>query len=544
MQLFHGHPCRVFACKYWSPCTSRWCSRAQCRWRSSQTRSPSLVARWLVSETCVRWSSWCGMEYEVDALFHRCLLVTSLWGKSSCACKKPMRSLLSTRSAIWCELLWEARSMQEDWKTRNLTWSSMPITPGIHYFTTVSCGSLVELGESEAYLLCLTDVTGIVEVQAKNACHQEGHRRFVFVKTSEGNMVADMMQYATMTSAKCDVTWGFFCFCVYTWVLCACFCWCKCQCMCWCLCVWLCLFLWTFIIMFLIMRMCPCVVWRFCGCSSFRFLSVYIIFSVCKCSCVCFCRCNQVMCMWMFPFLRRLGMLSAKCDVTWKCRRQWQKMSNNTNIGQAAHGLRFSRWTSWRDSLGGDDMYHSREWSRTDDSAYFPCCVRTASSSSSRLVDDACLPETRDRPVSHWHGGGGSKLRDGNFDLFPWDPACRKGCPLGLGHGTQEQWIHHCAPARAKILRDAWSGPISIFQSEDAGCESSPSILCSICANWVAKVLPALLIEHLCESWKRKEDMDVDTWNVKKNLDRCSYAPKNGYGFALPHLAPIATPTT
>ena len=96
--------------------------------------------------------------------------------------------------------------MQEDWKTRNLTWSSMPITPGIHYFTTVSCGSLVELGESEAYLLCLTDVTGIVEVQAKNACHQEGHRRFVFVKTSEGNMVADMMQYATMTSAKCDVT--------------------------------------------------------------------------------------------------------------------------------------------------------------------------------------------------------------------------------------------------------------------------------------------------------------------------------------------------
>ena len=32
-----------------------------------------------------------------------------------------------------------------------------------------------------------------------------------------------------------------------------------------------------------------------------------------------------------------------------------------------------------------DDMYHSREWSRTDDSAFFPCCGRTASSSFSRL---------------------------------------------------------------------------------------------------------------------------------------------------------------
>ena len=39
-----------------------------------------------------------------------------------------------------------------------------------------------------------------------------------------------------------------------------------------------------------------------------HFLSVYIIFSVCKCSCVCFCRCNQVMCIWMFLFfVRRLG---------------------------------------------------------------------------------------------------------------------------------------------------------------------------------------------------------------------------------------------
>ena len=48
-----------------------------------------------------------------------------------------------------------------------------------------------------------------------------------------------------------------------------------------------------------------------------------------------------------------------------------------------------------------DDMYHSREWSRTDDSASFPCCGRAASSFSSRLVDDSCLPGIRDRPASH-----------------------------------------------------------------------------------------------------------------------------------------------
>ena len=59
------------------------------------------------------------------------------------------------------------------------------------------------------------------------------------------------------------------------------------------------------------------------------------------------------------------------------------------------------------------------EGSRTNDSASFPCCGRTASSFSSRLVDDSCLPGIRDRPVSHRRGGGGSKLRDSNIDLFP-----------------------------------------------------------------------------------------------------------------------------
>ena len=48
---------------------------------------------------------------------------------------------------------------------------------------------LVEV-ELEAYLLCPTEVTGIVNVLAKNACNQEGHRRFAFVKRKEGHMVA------------------------------------------------------------------------------------------------------------------------------------------------------------------------------------------------------------------------------------------------------------------------------------------------------------------------------------------------------------------
>ena len=37
---------------------------------------------------------------------------------------------------------------------------------------------------------------GIVDVQAKNVCDQEGRRRFVFVESEDGNLVADMRQYA------------------------------------------------------------------------------------------------------------------------------------------------------------------------------------------------------------------------------------------------------------------------------------------------------------------------------------------------------------
>ena len=57
---------------------------------------------------------------------------------------------------------------------------------------------LVEVGQLEAYLLCRTDLTGIVEVLAKNACDREWHRRFVFVKTKEGHLVADVEQHAIM----------------------------------------------------------------------------------------------------------------------------------------------------------------------------------------------------------------------------------------------------------------------------------------------------------------------------------------------------------
>ena len=38
---------------------------------------------------------------------------------------------------------------------------------------------------------------------------------------------------------------------------------------------------------------------------------------------------------------------------------------------------------------------NSCEWSRADDSAFFLCCGRSVSSSSSRLVDDDCRPVSR-----------------------------------------------------------------------------------------------------------------------------------------------------
>ena len=41
---------------------------------------------------------------------------------------------------------------------------------------------------------CVQDVTGNINVLAKNACHQEGPRRFASVKRIEGHMVADVRQ--------------------------------------------------------------------------------------------------------------------------------------------------------------------------------------------------------------------------------------------------------------------------------------------------------------------------------------------------------------
>ena len=74
-----------------------------------------------------------------------------------------------------------------------------------------------------------------------------------------------------------------------------------------------------------------------------------------------------------------------------------------------------------------DDMYHSREWSRVTGAASFRCCGRKVSASFSTLVGEICRLVKYNQPVERQRGGGGSKFRDGNFDLFPSDPASRKG---------------------------------------------------------------------------------------------------------------------
>ena len=61
-----------------------------------------------------------------------------------------------------------------------------------------------------------------------------------------------------------------------------------------------------------------------------------------------------------------------------------EKESNDTNIGTAAHGLRI---TTLKRRLMEAMSDHT-----DDDSGSFPGCGCTASSSSSRLVDDVCLP--------------------------------------------------------------------------------------------------------------------------------------------------------
>ena len=51
-------------------------------------------------------------------------------------------------------------------------------------------------------------MTGVVDVLAKNACDQEGHRSFVFVKTKEGHLVADVRQYATVREMNGNILPG------------------------------------------------------------------------------------------------------------------------------------------------------------------------------------------------------------------------------------------------------------------------------------------------------------------------------------------------
>ena len=48
-----------------------------------------------------------------------------------------------------------------------------------------------------------------------------------------------------------------------------------------------------------------------------------------------------------------------------------------------------------------DDMYLSREWSRSDGFVSFPCCGRNVSFSVSNLVGEICRPVIYDQPAEH-----------------------------------------------------------------------------------------------------------------------------------------------
>ena len=111
-----------------------------------------------------------------------------------------------------------------------------------------------------------------------------------------------------------------------------------------------------------------------------------------------------------------------------KCtgRGSWKKFGVHGNAWRG--GLR----KPWAVSRHMDDMYLSREWSHFNRFASSLYCDRTASSSSSKLVDEICDPGIRDRPVVHWREGGGSTLCGGNSDLCAWCRACRR-----------RLWRHH-----------------------------------------------------------------------------------------------------
>ena len=66
---------------------------------------------------------------------------------------------------------------------------------------------LVEVGELEACLSCPSDVEGIIDHFSKKAWDHEGRRRFVFIKTKEGNLVADVRQHAILRQRQ-DTDYG------------------------------------------------------------------------------------------------------------------------------------------------------------------------------------------------------------------------------------------------------------------------------------------------------------------------------------------------
>ena len=111
-----------------------------------------------------------------------------------------------------------------------------------------------------------------------------------------------------------------------------------------------------------------------------------------------------------------LGKRSATCDM-WNASEMTQERGDNNTLRQsrmAAHLLGCSlregldnirrSWKRSKRRLGEavschmDVMYLSREWSRCIEVASILYCDRTASSSTSDLVDDICHPGIRDRP--------------------------------------------------------------------------------------------------------------------------------------------------
>ena len=108
------------------------------------------------------------------------------------------------------------------------------------------------------------------------------------------------------------------------------------------------------------------------------------------------------------------------------------------------------------------DTYHRRQWSRVTGAVFLLWCGRTVSSSSLGEADDLCHHGTSDRPVSRWHEGG-SKLLDGNFDPFPWDPAC-----------SRRRWrLHDCEIASR--LRTRWFEESTGTPPGPPQCEKGPS---------------------------------------------------------------------